>query len=76
MRVGNAPWGSTPQMLQIGRVATTIDLWSLVSGPVDVQTLELRDVTVTLERDPNGGNNWTLGNPNAPKPPPESPTPA
>ena len=71
MRVGNAPWGSTPQMLQVGRVATTIDLWSLVSGPVDVQTLELRDVTVTLERDPNGSNNWTFGNPNAPKPPPE-----
>ncbi len=72
VRVANASWGSTPQMLQVGRVAATIDLWSLVSGPVDVQTLELRDVTVTLERDPNGGNNWTLGNPNAPKPPPES----
>ena len=71
VRVGNAPWGSTPQMLQVGRVAAKIDLWSLVSGPVDVRTLELRDVTVTLERDRNGGNNWTFGNPNAPKPPPE-----
>jgi uncharacterized protein involved in outer membrane biogenesis len=71
VRVGNAPWGSTPQMLQLGRVAATIDLWSLVSGPVNVRTLELRDVTVTLERDHKGSNNWTLGNPNAPKPPPE-----
>jgi uncharacterized protein involved in outer membrane biogenesis len=71
VRVGNAPWGSTPQMLQVGRVAATIDLWSLVSGPVNVRTLELRDVTVTLERDRNGSNNWTFGNPNAPKPPPE-----
>jgi uncharacterized protein involved in outer membrane biogenesis len=70
VRVGNAPWGSTPQMLQVGRVAATVDLWSLVSGPVNVQTLELRDVTVTLERDTNGNNNWTFGNPNAPKPPP------
>jgi uncharacterized protein involved in outer membrane biogenesis len=71
VRVGNAPWGSTPQMLQVGRVAATIDLWSLVSGPVDVRTLELRDVTVNLERDRNGSNNWTFGNPNAPKTPPE-----
>ena len=71
VRVANAAWGSTPQMLQVGRVAATIDLWSLVSGPIDVRTLELRDVTVTLERDRNGSNNWTLGIPNAPKPPPE-----
>jgi AsmA family protein len=71
VRVGNAPWGSTPQMLQVGHIAATIDLWSLVSGPVNVRTLELRDVTVTLERDRNGSNNWTFGNPNAPKPPPE-----
>ncbi len=71
VRVSNAPWGSTPQMLQVGRIAATIDLWSLVSGPVNVRTLELRDVTVTLERDRNGSNNWTFGNPNAPKPPPQ-----
>ncbi len=71
VRVSNVPWGSTPQMLQVGRIAATIDLWSLVSGPVNVRTLELRDVTITLERDRNGSNNWTFGNPNAPKPPPE-----
>ena len=71
VRVGNAAWGSTPQMLQVGRVAATIELWSLVSGPINVRTLELRDVTVTLERDRNGSNNWTFVNPNAPKPPPE-----
>ncbi len=71
VRVINAPWGSTPQMLQVGRIAATIDLWSLVSGPVNVRTLELRDVTITLERDRNGSNNWTFGNPNAPKPPPQ-----
>ncbi len=31
VRVSNAPWGSTPQMLQVGRIAATIDLWSLIS---------------------------------------------
>ena len=71
VRVANVPWGSTPQMLQVGHVAAKIDLWSLVSGPIDVLTLELRDVTVTLERDRGGSNNWTFGNPNAPKPAPE-----
>ncbi len=71
VRIANAPWSSTPQMLQVGHVEAKIDLWSLVSGPVDVKKLELRDVTLTLERDRNGSNNWTLGNPNAPKPPKE-----
>src|SRR4051812_9068813 len=34
VRLGNAGWGSKPQMLEIGRVSTEIRLWSLLSGPV------------------------------------------
>jgi uncharacterized protein involved in outer membrane biogenesis len=52
-------------MLQIGRIATEIDLRSLLSGPVNVRSLELRDVTVFLERNRKGGNNWTFGEPGA-----------
>ena len=49
VHIGNVSWSSTPQMLQVGHFATEIDLWSLVSGPVIVRNLELRDVTVVLE---------------------------
>ena len=69
VRVGNAKWSKTPQMLQIGRVATRIDLLSLFSGPAVVRSLELSDVTVVLERNSKGQNNWTFGDPNAPMPP-------
>ncbi len=63
VHIGNVSWSSTPQMLQVGHFATEIDLWSLVSGPVIVRNLELRDVTVVLEKDANGEKNWTLGRP-------------
>jgi uncharacterized protein involved in outer membrane biogenesis len=33
VRIGNAKWSTTPQMLQVGRVATRIDLLSLFSDP-------------------------------------------
>ena len=36
VRVGNADWGSQPQMVELGRLSARIGLWSLVSGPVDV----------------------------------------
>ena len=69
VRIGNAKWSTTPQMLQVGRVATRIDLLSLFSGPAVVRSLELSDVTVVLERNSKGENNWTFGDPNAPMPP-------
>jgi uncharacterized protein involved in outer membrane biogenesis len=69
VRIGNAKWSTTPQMLQVGRVATRIDLLSLFSGPAVVRSLELSDVTVVLERNAKGENNWTFGDPDAPPPP-------
>jgi uncharacterized protein involved in outer membrane biogenesis len=71
IRIDNVHWSRTPQMLQVGHFATKVDLWSLVSGPVIVRTLELRDVTVVLESNRKGENNWTLGDPDAPPEPEE-----
>ena len=61
VRLGNAGWGSAPQMVEVGRFATEIGLWSLVSGPVDVRSLELGDVSVLLETGKDGKGNWVLG---------------
>ena len=52
VRVGNAEWGSKPQMVEIGRLSTHIGLWSLISGPVDIRSFELSDVSVLLEKEP------------------------
>ena len=61
VRLGNADWGTAPQMVEVGRFSTEIGLWSLVSGPVDVRSLELADVAVLLERGKDGKGNWVLG---------------
>ena len=55
VRIGNAEWGTKPQMLEIGRFSTHVGLWSLISGPVDVRSFELADVSVLLERNREGG---------------------
>ena len=61
VRLGNARWGSTPHMVEVGRFSTEIGLWSLVSGPVDVRSLELGDVSVLLEKGKDGKGNWGIG---------------
>ena len=58
VRLANAHWGSKPQMVQVGHLSAQIGFWSLISGPIDVRTFELRDVTVLLERQRDGQANW------------------
>ena len=61
VRIGNAEWGSKPQMLEVGRFSMEVGLWSLVSGPVDVRSFELSDVSVLLEENREGNGNWSFG---------------
>jgi uncharacterized protein involved in outer membrane biogenesis len=61
IRLGNAPGGSAPQMVEIGRLSMQVGLWSLVSGPVDIRSFELSDVAVVLEKDAEGKGNWVFG---------------
>ena len=60
VRIGNAESGTKPRMLEVGRFSTQVGLWSLISGPVDVRSFELADVSVLLERNREGADNWTL----------------
>jgi hypothetical protein len=66
VRLGNADWGSQPQMVEIGRVSAQVGLWSLVSGPIDVRSFELSDVSVLLETNTDGKGNWAFGGADAP----------
>ena len=71
VRVGNAAWGSSPQMVEIGRFSTEIRLWSFISGPLEIPSVELSDVAVLLEEGPDGKGNWVIGKPGAPAEEPE-----
>ena len=61
VRIGNAEWGSKPQMLEVGHLSTQVGLWSLISGPVDIRSFELSDVSVLLEKNREGEGNWAFG---------------
>src|SRR5262245_38643324 len=52
LKVANAPWGSRPQMLEIGALSALVDLGALWRGVVRYERLRIDDATVTLERDP------------------------
>ena len=60
VRIGNAEWGSKPQMLEVGRFSMDVGLWSLISEPVDVRSFELKDVSVLLEKNGEGDGNWAF----------------
>src|SRR4029434_2029873 len=66
VRLANADWGSKPQMIEVGHLSAQIGFWSLISGPIDVRSFELRDVTVLLEKQRDGRANWRF----AAEPPP------
>ncbi len=67
VRLANADWGSQPQMVELGRLSASIGLWSLVSGPIDVRSFEVSDLSVLLETGPEGQGNWVFGAASAPE---------
>ncbi len=56
-RLANADWGSQPTMLEIGHASGRVDLWSLISGPMLVEELRVRDVDLLLETHEDGTSN-------------------
>jgi uncharacterized protein involved in outer membrane biogenesis len=67
--LANADWGSEPDMVKVGHFSARVGLWSLLSGPIEVRELRLRDVDVLLETNEEGASNTEMGEP-APEEPP------
>jgi hypothetical protein len=66
--LANADWGSEPDMVRVGHFSARVGLWSLLSGPIEVRELRLRDVDVLVETNDQGESNTAMG-----EPPPEEP---
>jgi uncharacterized protein involved in outer membrane biogenesis len=58
LRIANAPWGSQPDMIRIGRLAALLDAGDLWRGVLYYDRLRIHDATVVLERDESGTGNW------------------
>ncbi len=58
LAIANAPWGSRPQMVRVGKLSAQLEVGPLLRGVLHYRQLRLSDVTVVLERDPHGIGNW------------------
>lgn len=65
VHLANAPWGNDPDMLRFARARVTVDLRSLLYGPLRFRNFILEDVNLILERNEKGLGNWKLSGDNA-----------
>ena len=56
--VTNLDWPAEPVILSVGHFSVSVELWSLVNGPIVIQELDVQRVTVHLERDDQSRGNW------------------
>ncbi len=56
--VGNAPWGSRPEMVTAERIAAHTQLIPLIFGTVNISNLEVIGGDVLLETNAEGRGNW------------------
>ncbi|HWA48832.1 MAG TPA: AsmA-like C-terminal region-containing protein [Dongiaceae bacterium] len=66
LSIANAPWGSDPEMIRLGRLSALLDVPALLTGVLRYEKLRLADLKVVLERDRNGIGNWKYGGASGP----------
>ena len=69
----NAPWGSRPEMVKLGRFEVEVALLPLIFLQIQVKRLILIQPDILLETDAKGTGNWTFAAPAA-GPPPKQPS--
>jgi uncharacterized protein involved in outer membrane biogenesis len=57
----NAPWGSQPDMLRIGKAEVEVKLIPLLFNRVEISRLSFKDAEVLVESNEEGRSNWALG---------------
>jgi AsmA family protein len=56
--LGNAPWGTNNNLLDVGRIEAKVSLIPLLSGNIQVNNFILHDTSVFLEKNVEGQGNW------------------
>jgi len=68
LKVANAPWGSTVDMISIDRVSALIDPWSIFGATLRFHKLQAVRPIIVLERDKDGVGNWKFKGPVSSRP--------
>ena len=58
--LGNAPWGSAPALLKVGRVEAQVALLPLLHRRFEIVRVTLVDPVISLETDAQGHGNWVV----------------
>ena len=56
--LGNPAWAGTEPLVRVADFVVKVDLRALLDGRIVIDRLVLKDVTVDLKRDVDGGANW------------------
>ena len=59
--LSNAPWAKSPQMASLEKVALEISLLPLLSGRIEVSSIQLAGLALNLETNAKGDGNWVMG---------------
>jgi len=60
--LSNAAWAKNPQMASLEKVALEISLLPLLSGRIEVNSIQLAGLVLDLETNAKGDGNWLMGN--------------
>jgi uncharacterized protein involved in outer membrane biogenesis len=58
--LSNAAWAKNPQMASLEKVALEISLLPLLSGRIEVNSIQLAGLTLNLETNAKGDGNWRM----------------
>ncbi len=58
----NPAWSKQPDMLSARKLSLSVDLWSLVRGPIVISKAQADDATLFFEWSKEGQFNWAMGN--------------
>jgi uncharacterized protein involved in outer membrane biogenesis len=57
----NIDWQPDPVIASVGHLSVSVDLWSLISGPIIIEALDIRNVRIGLEKNDEAQANWATG---------------
>ena len=60
LRLASTEWSNDPELASIRRLDARIDTWSLISGPILIESLVIDGVRVNLEHSAERENNWAF----------------
>jgi len=58
VQLASTDWSQEPTMVSVGRLEASLNLWSLINGPILIESLALDELQVSLEQNAAGANNW------------------